>query len=167
MLYETGKGAHSWPWGPLGCRSGGPCQPTSLVVLRSNNLCSCFSMSRCILQKFARLRLLKEFKGDWKIFRYSILSRFQREKISSSSIDFFGILREGKHALLLHLEDIYELQHIPTYINLYQHVSSYISTYQDVKIYQHRNISTPRTKIYQHICQHIPIYIHTHQNLST
>ena len=34
-------------------------------------------------QKF--LWLLKEFKGDWGIFRYSILSRSQREKISKSS----------------------------------------------------------------------------------
>ena len=30
MSCVTGKGVHSWPRGPLGCRSGGPCQPTSI-----------------------------------------------------------------------------------------------------------------------------------------
>merc|ERR1711989_30595 len=33
---ETGKGAHPWPPGPLGCRSGGPCQPTEQIFWRPN-----------------------------------------------------------------------------------------------------------------------------------
>ena len=36
MSCETRKGAHPWPPGPLGCRSGGPCQPNGQLFWRPN-----------------------------------------------------------------------------------------------------------------------------------